>query len=299
MSHPGRLRHRVGEAIVQGALWAERQRVAVAVSGGLDSVVLLDVLVATQRWHGGALSVVHVDHGVREGSADDAAFVEQRAESYGLPFHLHRCEGLFRDEASLRHARFAVFDALDVHRVALGHHRDDQAETLLLQLLRGAGSKGARGMLQRRGAVVRPLLTEPREALRAWADAHGLSWREDPSNTDPAYLRNRVRREVMPLLESLREGAGEVLARGASHLAEDEAALQALVSELGPDLKVDAIRELPAALSRRWLQARWPAASSTHLDALLRLCGGQGSCVVLPGGLTIRVMDGRLRPTEA
>ena len=299
MSHPGRLRHRVGEAVVQGELWMPGQRVAVAVSGGLDSVVLLDVLVATQRWHGAQLSVVHIDHGVRAGSALDAAFVKERAESYGLPVHHHRCEGLASDEASLRHARHAVFDAVDVDRVALGHHRDDQAETLLLQLLRGAGSRGARGMLARRGKLVRPLLKEPRSALLDWAQTHALSWREDPSNTDPTYLRNRVRHELMPLLESLRSGASEVLARSAGHLAEDEAALQDQVQALADTLSVVELSALPPALSRRWLQSRWPQASSTHLDALLGLARGQGSRVELPGGLMIEVMEGRLRGTEA
>ena len=121
----GRLRHRVGDAIARHRLWDRGQRVAVAVSGGLDSIVLLNVLLETRRWHGGILEVVTVDHGLRPDGAADADFVAERAMALGLPLHRFALVLPDASEASAREARYAVFDALPVDRVALGHHRDD------------------------------------------------------------------------------------------------------------------------------------------------------------------------------
>ena len=144
---PGRLRHRVGECIAREALWEPGHSVAVAVSGGLDSMVLLDVLHELTAWHGGRLTVITVDHGTRPSSSDDAAFVQEFCVARDLPCERARLElGESASELVCREARYDVFERLCVDRVALAHHRDDQAETVLLQLIRGAGTRGLGGM---------------------------------------------------------------------------------------------------------------------------------------------------------
>jgi tRNA(Ile)-lysidine synthase len=227
---PGRLPHRVGSNVAQRGLWAPGQRVAVAVSGGLDSCVLLQLLIDTLRWHGASLSVVTVDHGTRKDSASHADFVETLARAAQLPcerFSLHLGEGA--SEAACRDARYACLAAVNADVVALAHHRDDQAETVLINLMRGTGPRGLAGMSWKRGRYARPLLDVPRSEIDAWASARGLSWVEDPSNTDPRFLRNRVRHELLPLIESIRPGSTAAIARSAGAMA---AWLGASVSEL-------------------------------------------------------------------
>ena len=229
---PGRLRHRVGECIAREALWEPGHSVAVAVSGGLDSMVLLDVLHELTAWHGGRLTVITVDHGTRPSSSDDAAFVQEFCVARDLPCERARLElGESASELVCREARYDVFERLCVDRVALAHHRDDQAETVLLQLIRGAGTRGLGGMRARRGRYVRPLLQESRLALEEWAAWRTLPWRQDPSNTDHRFLRNRVRHQVLPMLESIRPGSAATLARAADNLAVDSDYLSSVAEQ--------------------------------------------------------------------
>jgi len=274
MSHPGRLRHRVGEAIAKHALWSEGARVAVAVSGRMDSMALLDLLVQTSGWHKGVLSVVTVDHGTRPDSSQHADFVERRAAELGLVcVRVDRQLGPQASEVACRVARLEAFDALDVDVVATAHHRDDQAETLLLQLLRGAGTTGLGAMRWRSGTVVRPLLNTSRDDIRAWMTHRELDWLEDPSNSDPRFLRNRVRSEVMPLLERLRPGASATMARSARVSAEEDAYIQGQLPAL-PDpaspFPLQLIQGLPAVLARRVVRA-WAgrSLSAAAVDAVL------------------------------
>lgn len=305
MSAPGRLRHRVGAAIAQHALWGPGDRVAVAVSGGLDSVSLLDLLHQLAGWHGGVLSVITVDHGCRPSSSADADFVEALAESLGLPCaraSLSLGEGASED--TLRRGRYAVLDALDVDRVALAHHRGDQAETVLLHLLRGTGATGRAGMRWRRGRYVRPLLELSRSQLAAWADHRGLSFRHDPSNDDPRYLRNRIRHEVLPLLESLRPGAEAAIARSARLAAADDALLDELAARIAHDVggrgwPLAALRDTPEPLIRRALRAAVPSLSAGQIDAVLTLVERGSGRITLSGGQRqLVVRGGRLRLVE-
>lgn len=206
-------------AIAQLPGGADQARVLVACSGGLDSVVLLDVAVA--RLGEARVMVGHVDHGVRPDSPEDAAFVAQVAERAGVASATRRLQPPATDEATLRELRYAALEALRVESgaefVFLAHHRDDQAETVLMRVLREGRLAG---MPQIRGPWVRPLLGVPRRALLAHARRRGLSWREDPSNADLGFLRNRIRRELMPLLESrYRPGIARRLARSAEPFA--------------------------------------------------------------------------------
>lgn len=292
---PGRLLHRVGEAIARRGLWRAGERVAVAVSGGLDSVCLLDLLVATAGWHQGVLSVVTIDHGTRPGSADDAAFVVERATALGIA--VTRRDLALGEEASedtARKARFEVLDALDVDAVALAHHQGDQAETVLINLLRGTGPGGLEGMAWRRGRYVRPLLDVSRADLVEWASQRSLSWRDDPTNASDRFLRNRVRNEVLPLLEDLRPGSTAALARSATLATEQGALLDALL-EAEPGASPDALSTpwlatAPPALARRALHRSFAPLTTAHADAILA-AAATGSGRVGIGSNRIVVVD--------
>ena len=219
----------------------------VAFSGGLDSTALLRlVLDAAARRGGDRPEVVaaHLDHGLREDSAAQARFAEAAADALGVPFALGRRpvaararrEGTSLESAGrAARAEFLAETALDrgLPAVALGHTRDDQAETVLLQLVRGAGGLGLAAMPpvreDPRGArIVRPLLGVSREELAALAAAEGWEHYEDPSNESPDFTRNRIRREVLPLLRrTANPSVVEALARAAELLREDEACLSA------------------------------------------------------------------------
>jgi tRNA(Ile)-lysidine synthase len=290
----------VGQIVRDHGLWQPGQHVAVAVSGGLDSVVLLDVLLATRAWHEGELSVVTVDHGMRPGSAEDAVFVADLAREGGLRFRsIALALGPDASEDTARTARFAAFDGVPSDVVALAHHRDDQAETVLLHLLRGTGPAGLSGMAVRRGRFVRPLLGEPRDALLAYARHRGLTWREDPSNADPRYLRNRVRHEVLPLLEEVRPGAREALARAARAVAADAEIVEAqLPDEVGPPWPVSWVGTGPAALVRRALLAALPALTATQLDDIVASARRGSGTIDLGSRGTVHISGSQVTLTQ-
>jgi tRNA(Ile)-lysidine synthase len=302
--------------------------VAAAVSGGADSLALLHALAVLAGPRGWRLAVVTVDHGLRPGSAADAAFVVDHAKALGLPARLvrlapadlerHRGAG---PEGAARAARYgalwAATQELGGRWLATGHTLDDQAETVLLQLLRGAGPDGLAGMGVRNGRLLRPLLRVRRADTRACCAAVGLAWREDPTNTSDGPLRNRVRRHLLPLLEELRPGATQTLARTAT-LAADErdwldplvaAALAATQAESmeggavdsdepplppGFALDADALAALPVGLGRRVVReaarrAGVAVPDAAAADRVLALAGeGADALTGWPGGSATR-----------
>jgi tRNA(Ile)-lysidine synthase len=251
------------------------------------------------------LTIAHLDHALRPDSADDAAFVTDVAASLGLDAHVRRTDvaALAREtgrslEEAGRAARYGLLEELAAERhalIATAHTADDAAETVLINLLRGSGLSGARGIPPRRGQVVRPLLGERRADLRRHLDGAGLPYRLDPSNADPAFLRNRVRAELLPLMEELRPGAVEALARFARLAADDDDLLDAvaaaeLARRRGPDATLD-WRDPPArALGRRVLRLAIgePAPSAGRIEALLDAAEGPR------GGLEIELGDRRV-----
>ena len=181
------------------------ETVLVSVSGGADSVALLHLLHALAPSWRLTLHVLHVDHGLRPDSAHDAAVVRALGARLGLPAHVERVHvGPGSVEAAARAARYTALEAwaerVGADRIALGHTLDDQAETVLMRVLDGAGVRGLAAIPPVRGRIIRPLVEIRREALREMLTADAIAWVEDPSNRDPKFLRNRIRHELLPLL---------------------------------------------------------------------------------------------------
>ncbi|NDP43117.1 MAG: tRNA lysidine(34) synthetase TilS, partial [Aromatoleum sp.] len=241
-------------------------RVAVALSGGRDSMVLLDALARFAPTHRIALSALHVHHGLSPNADDWAAFCAGECTRRNVPLsvarvRVDRAPGQSL-EAAARAARYAAFAVAGVDVIALAHHADDQAETLLLQLLRGAGPQGLGAMPTLRGggtapALMRPLLDLPRAAIEASAAALDIQWIDDESNADTRMKRNYLRHEVAPRLAAAFPGFPATLARAAGHQAEAAMLLDDLA---GLDAR-DAVADDPQhglTLDRRTLTALSP-----------------------------------------
>jgi tRNA(Ile)-lysidine synthase len=224
---------RVAQFIAKHKMLQPADRVGVAVSGGADSVFLLHALRELAAQLNLQLSVVHIEHGIRgAASLEDAEFVEQLAAGFQLPFHIHQANVLAIDdneEQAARGVRQAFYAELlaggAVQRIATGHTRGDQAETVLYRMLRGSGLAGLCGILPvTRESLVRPLLELDRAEIEAWLRQRHIAWREDASNKDPAYARNRLRHETLPALRAgFNSRLDEALANMAT-LAQDEEA---------------------------------------------------------------------------
>lgn len=206
----------------------------VAYSGGLDSSVLLHLLVTLQQQLRATpdvpfqlqLSAMHVHHGLSAHADAWAQHCQQVCQHYAVPLQVVNVKvdqatghGV---EASAREARYKALQKAEADFICLAHHQQDQAETLLLQLMRGAGPKGLAGMaeLDLTLGLLRPLLDDSRQTLEQYANAHVLSWVEDDSNTDTRYNRNFMRHQVLPLLETQYKGVHKTLSRTAQHMAE-------------------------------------------------------------------------------
>jgi len=313
----------VGAAIATHGLLRSGDRVLVAVSGGPDSVALLHALTLLRPGLALELRVGHVHHGLRAEADHDAEFVERLAARFGCPVTVERVSvrlGAGRSpEEAARVARHAALDraatACGATRVALGHTADDQAETVLMRVLQGASPRGLAGMPVRRGRLIRPLLGVDRAAVLAHLTAHGLPWVEDATNLDPKFLRNRLRRELLPLLAA--QGwprVPEALRRLARTSRETVEALDALlaprVSSLlrpvvgGSMVDLGLLADLPPgavkALLRRAIEQATGTGSGAcrlrepHLVALHALVDSAvGARVRLPRGVMVeRARDG-------
>jgi tRNA(Ile)-lysidine synthase len=277
-----------------------------AVSGGPDSMALLHGAAALAPSRGWSLVVAHLDHGLRAESAEDAAFVTDAADALALPWRLRRTDvaaeaatsGMGVEEAG-RTARYAfleeVADGLDPGAlIATAHTADDLAETVLLNLARGTGLHGLRGMPARRGRVVRPLLHVRRAALRGALDEAGIAYRLDPTNADTTRARARVREDVLPALAELNPAVVESVARFAALAADDDALLDALATDelarrRDDSGAIDWHDPPPPALGRRVLRLAIgdPAPAADRIEAILEAATGPR------GGLVIELGKGR------
>jgi tRNA(Ile)-lysidine synthase len=245
-------------------------RLALALSGGLDSVALLHALLPLRDRHPFELQAVHVHHGLSPHAGEWAGFCEQLCASHSVELDVHRVQVARDDaagiEAAARRARQRVFAALNADFLLTAHQQDDQAETLLLQLLRGAGPKGlaAMGELQRRpgwkAQQLRPVLGVSRAAILDFARSHGLAWVDDESNLDTRYRRNALRQQVMPLLATHFPGSMATLARAAAlqgeaaGLLDDLARLDAADALAGDRLDCAVLVRLPVPRARNLLR---------------------------------------------
>ena len=258
----------------------------------MDSVVLLHLLHTLAPRFDWQLSALHVHHGISPNADMWADFCSGLCVQHNIPLHIERVDisGL-RDEhgieAAARKLRHAAFARLSCDVVALAHHADDQAETLLLQLLRGAGVKGVAAMplfkavTTHAHGTVRPLLDIPRGQLLEYAQQHALSWVEDESNADDRYPRNFLRHRLLPLLEQRFPAYRDTLTRGARHFAEASELLDELAQqdaqgvESAATLELSVLRQLSNSrgknLLRYWLHKQGaPMPQNVQLDEILK-----------------------------
>lgn len=295
-------------------------RVVVGVSGGADSVALLSVLKEISRSLPLELHVAHLNHLLREDAGEDAAFVQRFARELGVPVtigyaRVSRLAGIKKMgiEDAGRWARYrflrCVADRVDAQRIAVGHHAGDQVETVLLNILRGAGPAGISGMLPRRGIVIRPLLGVTRMEIEEYCGARFLAWRTDASNLTTDYQRNRIRLELLPYL---RQKFNPGVDRAILHLAGIMGAENAFLDELtGRILRrvmlergkgelamhLEEFLSLPLAMRRRLLRRAVREAGgslrdlgSRHIDECLDFLGKalSGGEIQLPHGVRVR-----------
>jgi tRNA(Ile)-lysidine synthase len=313
---------------------------AVAFSGGTDSLALLAILARLRPSTGKQVVAIHVDHGLRAESGAEAMRAGTLAEQLGVPFvpdrispgALSRHPGVGIEEA-VRRERYSVLARqatnLGADILVLAHQREDQAESTLLHLARGAGLAGARAMAEwaereipwwpnaaptTRLWIWRPLLSEPRSELAAYLDRLGLEPIHDPSNADPAYRRNRVRHDVLPCLESALPGATDALARFGALAGDDDDALERLASAALSEV-VDVnetvcartlLAQHPAVQRRairRWLRRLLPDVelSFDRIEAVrgLAVAARGGKAVEVGGGATVGYRGGRLSVGKA
>jgi tRNA(Ile)-lysidine synthase len=294
-------------------------RVLVALSGGPDSVALLHILRTLERR--GELAVAgaaHFNHQLRGAEADaDETFCRELAADTGVPFVAGRGDVAARAresgrsiEDAARQARYAFLndaaDSAGADAIAVGHSLDDQAETFLLRLIRGAGPAGLAGIRPRAGRVIRPLLDISRAELRGYAAEHGLDFRDDASNADVRIPRNRVRLELLPQLTRFSPAIAATLAREAALARDDEefldrraiesAASIVLLESSGVAVDAAALTALPPALASRVTRKALAAAAPgrfigfQHIDDLLELArgGAEGAALALPGVTAVR-----------
>jgi tRNA(Ile)-lysidine synthase len=287
--------------------------VVLAVSGGLDSMVLLD---AAARVHGaGPLVVGTFDHGTGEAARRAARLVARRARSLGLPVERGRAAAGLVGEAQWRRARWAFLRAVaDRHaaRVATAHTRDDQVETVCMRALRGAGARGL-AALAAPSPVLRPFLDLGRADLAAYAAARGVRWAEDPSNGSRAHLRNRLRHELLPAIRRLRPGFDaemlDLARRAAAWRREVEGIVDTLPLEpAGAGL--DVVRDSLASYDAGALAVLWPAVAAragvtldgrgTRRLAAFTIHAGVGDVMQLSGGWEVVRLRDRfaLRPAD-
>lgn len=310
------------QTVYDNALFPTDETVVIAVSGGADSLALLHACATLRDAFGCTFHVATLNHGLRDAATDDVAFVQQMTARHGLP-----CTAGVADvprladesgqsiETAARHARYAflvrVADDIGSHTVATAHHADDQAETVIMHLLRGTGVQGLRGMALRAPVpehpaytLVRPLLPIRRAAIEAYCHQHALIPRDDASNRNTDFLRNAIRHRILPYLEEFNPNVAMSLTQLADIITVEDDYMQGRFAQVVlPQMKFGERVTLPLAIFRRWhaaLQRRALRAATQHLNseaaythiiAMIDVAssGAVGATVSLPGDARLRV----------
>ncbi len=292
-------------------------RVLVLLSGGADSVCLISAL--HQSIGAGLLGALHVNHGLRAAAAEDERFCEELCATLGIRFHVTRAQITGEPgniEALARDARYAAAEAVRAAEgydlIATGHTASDQVETVVYRLATSPGRRALLGIPERRGRIVRPLLAIDREATRRHCLDVGLRWREDESNLDTAFARNRIRHELIPALNEIHPAAERNIAATAAELRDEAALLEAAVEraldEIGvggspPSVEAARLMSLTPPLRRLVVRTLAERASGrpvslgvVELERLERLSGEPGgSYLDLGGGVRVACEYGVIR----
>lgn len=299
-----------------------------ALSGGPDSVALLDALLRAGKKVGVNVVAAHLDHALRDDSPADAAFCEELCDRYKIRIRTGRRrpkaqalkEGGPEEAARLLRYSFLrrVAREENASAIVLGHTLDDQAETVLMRLMRGSGALGLSAMKPWDGELLRPLLDTRRNAVMAHLGFHRLPYRTDPTNKDPSFVRNRVRSELMPLIESrFNPNITEALGRTARTLAQESSALRDVAAQLldragsssidGIAFDLSVLKAAPEGLVKTAVREALRragglrAVSSIHVEGLWNLItqARGNSSLPLPGGRKATIRRGRLILTHA
>lgn len=288
------------------------ETVLCAVSGGADSMCLLHLLVQLSPQWGFSLHCAHFNHHLRGAESDrDEAFVRAWCDKWNIPLTCggadvlaeskERAAGIEETARSLRYAFLEeTAKTVGASRIATAHTADDNAETLLLNLVRGSGLQGLGGIHPRRGNVVRPLLKVTRAQVEAYCAEQGVSYVEDSTNSDESYSRNFLRHQVIPLLRRINPKAPEHLSAAAEKVREDHEYLNRLARDVlpadhgekgTPELKAEAVASLPEPVAARAVRLMIDRAgggkncTAAHVEAVLKICRGEdpSAQVDLPG----------------
>ena len=287
--------NKVSAFVKAQALIEPGDAVVCAVSGGADSVAMLFALYLLREKLQITLSAAHFNHGLRGEESDrDQQFVQAFCRQYDIPLHsgggqvVAGKKGL---EAAARNARYAFFDTLP-GKIATAHTADDNAETVLMHLIRGTGLKGLGGISPQRGNIIRPMLSVTRQEVLAFLQEYHLKHIEDSSNGSDDFMRNRLRHHVMPVLKQENPKIAENMTQMALRLRQDEQILSSMTAGELPE--IPALRQMPTALRQRYLRAfleqsgvKEPEAEHVALAESLVYSDKPSAAANLPGGIVI------------
>lgn len=320
-----KLQERVMEFCRKYNLLEQGDGIVVGLSGGADSVCLLALLASLQRTYGLSIAAVHINHGIRGQEAyQDEEFAVNIAASLDIPCHVFRedipavaaRDGMSEEEAG-RAYRYQCFqtvrEELGYQKIAVAHHQDDQAETVLFQMIRGSGPRGLCGMRPRNGTVIRPLLCISRKEIEEALNQEGIAYCQDATNKQTEYSRNKLRHKALPVLEEVNDGAGLHLADAAEKLWQvmdyiDGKSLESYKriverKEGSCQVNIEKLLALPKALQgevllrmMEYLAGRRKDITSVHVRLLQKLAeGGTGKSLSLPYGLKAVTSYGELK----
>ncbi|HHX63063.1 MAG TPA: tRNA lysidine(34) synthetase TilS [Epulopiscium sp.] len=232
------MRNNVKQYINQNKLISRNQHIVIGVSGGADSICLFHILKSLQEEYNLKLTVAHINHGMRQEAAEDAAFVEALCVDWGVPYKEHQChivqlakEQKISEEVVGRNERYQFFEKIrleyNADKIAVAHTMNDQAETMLMRLIRGSGVTGLGAIMAQRDLIIRPLLMVSREDVEQYCHVNGLAFKEDITNKMAIYTRNKLRLQVLPILKKeFNPKIIEAVSQAAAQLQETESYLE-------------------------------------------------------------------------